>query len=210
LMAAELGSRLPEANQQQALDIAINTAEILIGASVCVGKFDLLHITVVGADYTQWFSGPIRPMDLGGGARANVGGGIGLERGGGLAVVTAAPSDPPLESDCDWASANADLDQQFADQLFQSDFYFIRDHGGSLVFAHWVLPAGDAPEDLLPLLENVTAPLTCLYPRPTGISLTITSEDGGVLLSGFLPGDAQRRKTKFNLSDLSYQLLEAP
>jgi hypothetical protein len=210
LAAPELSGGYPAENQHQATEIAISSAEVLMGASVCVQKFDLLHITVVGADYTQWFSGSIRPADLLSIEDGNTGGGVVPERGAGVLPGTAELSDPPLASDCDWPSVKASLDQQTIGEEIEADYYFIRDSNASLVFAHWVLPADNLPEDQLPLLAQMTEQLTCLYPRPTGLSMTIAGEDGVVRLTGFIPGKVSRKKTSFDLDDLSYQLLEAP
>ena len=211
LAAPELDGGFRAENEYQATEIAVSAARVLLGASVCVGKFDLLHITVVGGDYTQWFSGPIRPADVPPDEKANTGGGHGGDRGAGISAVTAAPDEAPRPDDCDWQTARENLAQQFDSvKISISDFYFIRDAGNDFVYAHWVLAGDQTPEELLPLLSKTADELSCLIPRPTGISLTIAGEDGVVQLTGFLPGSVSRRKTRFDLDDLSYQLLGAP
>jgi hypothetical protein len=203
----ELSSGFSARDVQVAVQRAAASAQVLNGASVCVRKFDLLHLTVVGADYTQWFSGAFRPGDVPTPAAGGSGGGPQGERGAGVSLVTAMPVSPPGEDICIWTDAQAALVETFAEMEVQGGMYYVRDENGNHVFLHWVLPEGIAAVDSLALLEPLAAQLACLYPRPSGISLTVSGQDGTVVLTAYLPGSASRRGTEFELDDLTYQEL---
>jgi hypothetical protein len=167
----------------------------------------MLHITVVGVDYTQWFSGPIRMQDLPVSGEDASGGGPDEERGSGVSEVTAAPLALPGPQTCDWGAASAALDEEFGSKGVDANFYFVRDANGNNVFVHWVAEEDQEPLESIPLLARVVEQIGCLYPQPTGISLSVASEGGVVLLNGFLPGAQSGEGTIFDIDDFSYQLV---
>lgn len=210
IVEPELGGGLDEENLRMAAVKAAAAARILDGASVCIQKFHLLHLTIVDSGYFQWFSGAVRPTDIDESVEEASGGGPQGERGAGMAAVTAAPGTPPGDDDCDWPAAREALDEIFTELDIEAAAYFVRDSSGSNIFLHWVTPEGVTAEDSLELLPQMAAALTCLFPRPAGLSLTVSGPDGGVQLTGYLPGRSSRRGTAFDLDDLDFQVLQNP
>jgi hypothetical protein len=204
----ELGTEYTAENEAKAVIKAVEVAQILAQARVCDKAFDLFHITVVGVDYTQWFSGPIRPADIPSSGESGTGGSPDEERGAGVSVVTAEP--PPLvgPNACAWQTVSTALDAEFSNMGVDADFYYVRDSNGNNVFVHWMAPRSEELLESIPLLVRVIEQIDCLYPGPTSISLTVAGEDGVVLLDGFLPGTQLEDGTNFSLDDFSYQLVD--
>ena len=132
------------------------------------------------------------------------GGGPDEERGSGVSEVTAEPLVLPGPEACDWKSTSTALDEKFGGSGLVANFYYVRDANGNNVFVHWVLVEGQEPLESIPLLARVVEQIGCLYPEPTGISLTVSGKDGVVLLNGYLPG---RQSGGFNIDDFTYQLV---
>ena len=195
---------------RSAAETAVHAAEILDSASVCVAKFDLLHITVVDDGYLQWFSGALRPEDLSDPGLAASGGGPQGERGAGLSSGSTTSAGTPGAGDCDFLSVRQALSQVFEAHDLDAGVYYAGDASGRELFLHWALPADQIAEDSLSLLEELLPEISCLYPRPSGLSITVAGPDGVVLLSGYLPAEIRRSRVDFDLAQLSYQLLEAP
>jgi hypothetical protein len=203
----ELGTAYTAENETKAVNKAVEASRILVQSSLCGEDFDLFHITVVGVDYTQWFSGPIRPGDLPLLGESGIGGSPDEERGAGISAVTAEPPVLPEPNACAWQTVSPALDADFNNLGFEAEFYYVRDSNGNNVFVNWVLHETEEPLESIPLLARVVEQISCLYPEPTGVSLTVAGEDGVMLLTGYLPVTQSGEGIKLSLDDFSYHLL---
>jgi hypothetical protein len=204
----ELGVGTTADNESKAITKAVETASLLAQTSVCAEVVDLVHVTVVGVDYTQWFSGPIRLQDIPPSEGDTAGGGPGEERGAGVSEETAEPLVLPGPDSCAWGTVSATLDVEFGGKGVEANFYYVRDANGNNVFVHWVPVEDQESLESIPLLAQVVEQIGCLYPDPTGISLIVSGEDGVVLLNGYLPGRQSGDGIVFDIDDFTYQLVE--
>lgn len=192
--------------QVKAAQTATSASVLLDQASICVGKFDLLHFSVVGGDYYEWFSGPVRPGDIPGEFETGSGGIPQSERGAGVESNPQVPAEPSDENSCSWDMVRDALEQGFSEKSIQAGFTYVRNESGNIVSVHWVIPAEQDPTDDLNLLELVVDELRCLYPPATGISVMVVDDASVIQLTGFLPAD----EGDFDLADFKYQLISEP
>jgi hypothetical protein len=205
----ELGQGFPAENQLAAAEKAGEAAMRLLDASVCVSKFDLLHLTVVDGEYNQWFSGAVRPGDLSELEETGFGGGPISERGAGVSSGHQQPTDP-ARSGCDFLSVQVALYEVFEDHGIQAGVSYIGVGGSRDLFLHWALPEGQTPEESLSLLDGLLPAIPCLDPSPVGISITVAGQDGVVLLTGYLPVQDTPGGLSFDIGQLAYEVLESP
>jgi hypothetical protein len=205
----ELGQGYPAENQLEAAEAAGEVGMRLADTSVCVTKFDLIHITVVDGEYTQWFSGAIHPDDLTGQDVTGSGGGPEGERGAGVSSGSRQSSDPAANG-CEFLSVRRALYQVFDAYGIQAGVYYIGVDGSRDLFLHWVLPAGQPAEESLALLDELFASIPCLDPPPLGVSISVAGQDGVVLLNGYLPVRETAEGLSFDTGQLSFEVLGSP
>jgi len=183
---------VPSAGEQSlatAEQQAIQTSKTLVDDNPCLLEIETLHLTVVDAEYRQWFSGSLRTTDLANLQTEQTGGGTEPEQGGGwegLPQNTLPAADPDA---CTWQEMSTRLKREFSSQQEDSVFTFVRDAGGNIIYAQWSVPDQGAALNVLESVLKIAGQISCLSPPTTGISILLTLPDGQTLLSGFLPID---------------------
>ena len=170
-----------------AVSLAVQAAKDLLTASPCLESYDSLSFNVTDGAYWLWFSGSIRVADIsdlivelelasGGGNSSNED-----NQGGGI--------QPVAGSNCDWA----EIQQNIQETLFSPEnmvaLSHTRDSGGSQISAFWRV--SDMPEqsDIRQPLVGIISMFGCLENIPNGISATLTSPDGTLIATAYLPLD---------------------
>ncbi len=198
---------LPELSAELAAVHAVEALRNLYQASACLSEFQIVHVNVVDSQYNQMFSAPIRFADIPPLVDSGSGGGPNEQSGGGRAEITPAPLLSPPKGACAWMETSLNLSDDLAKREISAAFYFIRDPGGSIIYAQWSVVSTENVLSALQELENIYNQIACLYPQPTGLSLTLTSPAGMILLTGFLSLDLTGNHP-FNLNDFSYTIIE--
>lgn len=184
LVSPEIDPTAVEQGQAIAEQQAIQVSKTLVESDPCLLEIETLLVTVVDAEYRQWFSGSLRTIDLPNLQTEQSGGGTESEQGGGRESL----SQNTLPADaCTFPEVAAQLKSEFSSRQLAASFTFVRDAGGNIVYAQWSVPDREAALNVLDSVLVIAGQTPCLYPPATGISVLLTLPDGQTLLSGLLP-----------------------